>query len=230
LGLDIVEMILEIEDEFDIRFVEAELQEVETVWDLHLLVCGKLGIEAYRRPQARGCPSSRAFYRLRSAMVETLGVPRRSIAPRTRLTDIPRLFRRWRQVGQKARLRFPARAVNVYQCAPALLFVLAAGSLWAVAGSLLLAGLTALAVLIGLGIIAARDPGVLADPISSDATMREFTERVMARNPHDFADSATDIRSGGVWEHLVKIVQDNSGHDRARIIPEARFEEDLGMG
>jgi len=230
LGLEIVEMIMAIEDEFDIRFVEAELQQVETVRDLHLLVCRELGIEACRRPQAHGCPSSRAFYRLRSAMVETLGVPRRSIAPATRLTDIPGLFRRWRQVRRNVQLCLPPKAFNVYRCMPPLLFALIAGLTWALTGSLALVGLTALPVLIGLGILATRDPGVLADPVSSDATMRQLTERVMARNPRIFADSAAGIRPGSVWQRLVTIVHQETGIDRARIIPEARFVQDLGMG
>ncbi len=57
MGLAVVEMIMAIEDEFGIELEEDEVQPIETIWEMHELVCRKLSVTPRRSdgdPQPAG--------------------------------------------------------------------------------------------------------------------------------------------------------------------------------
>ena len=80
MGLDYVELILAVEDSFQIHIADEEANAVSTVGDLHKLVVAKLQGQDTKR-----CLTSAAFYRTRRGIVETLAIDRRKIKPRRRL-------------------------------------------------------------------------------------------------------------------------------------------------
>jgi hypothetical protein len=76
MGLEGVELILAVEDEFGIRVPEECAQEMETVRDLYDFIVDTL---VSTRPGV--CPSMFVFYRMRRALADRLGIDRRSITP-----------------------------------------------------------------------------------------------------------------------------------------------------
>jgi acyl carrier protein len=106
MELDGVEVILRIEDEFSISISDDEVGATRTVGDLCDLVIGKLDGSA-------SCASSKAFYRTRKAIVDTLGLPRRSVRPSTWLEPLlpqPTRIKRWKEIAARSQLEFPRLA------------------------------------------------------------------------------------------------------------------------
>lgn len=82
MGLDSVELVMEVEDEFRIRLPDAECEKVRTVADIAALVISKL-------PRSDGvCASARTFYSLRRQIVRLTDLSRRDIRPGVQLTAL----------------------------------------------------------------------------------------------------------------------------------------------
>lgn len=94
MGLDAVELVMEVEDRFNVKLADSECSRVRTVADLAALVISRL-------PRPSGiCPTARTFFELRSQMVNGAGVERRLVRPKARLeTLFPSGLRRpWRML------------------------------------------------------------------------------------------------------------------------------------
>jgi hypothetical protein len=106
MGLDAVELILAVEDGFQIHIEDAEAGRVVTVGDLYQLVVSKLSSGTSKR-----CLTSAVFYRTRRRIVSVLGVDRREIRPCTSLEALlPEASRRnlWFALEEAMGLRLPA--------------------------------------------------------------------------------------------------------------------------
>jgi acyl carrier protein len=117
MGLDTVELVMEVEDEFGMSIPDADAELIQTVGQLHAYVCQRL------RPRGETvCPTARAFYRFRRALLARQPVPRRCVRPSSRVSRLlPEECRdRWAAVaeevglagaysfGGRAPVRFPA--------------------------------------------------------------------------------------------------------------------------
>jgi acyl carrier protein len=102
MGLDAVELVMEVEDRFNVKLADSECARVRTVADLAALVISRL-------PRPSGfCPTARTFFELRSQMVNGAAVERRLVRPKARLEALfPSGLRRpWRML-RKANPRLP---------------------------------------------------------------------------------------------------------------------------
>ncbi len=81
MGLDSVELVMDVEDRFGIRLADHECSRVRTVADLAALVIARLprGTEV--------CPSAQAFYRVRRLLLWHKPLARSAIRPSTRLEE-----------------------------------------------------------------------------------------------------------------------------------------------
>lgn len=77
MGLDGVELVMDIEDEFGLTIPDDEAFRLETVGDVIDYIVARLRERA--GPPAGGCPSARTFYRLRAELAARLGVPRGAV-------------------------------------------------------------------------------------------------------------------------------------------------------
>ena len=105
MGLDGVELILAVEDAFQIHIADEEAGNVFTVGDLHNLVVSKLQGQDSKR-----CLTSAAFYRTRRGIIDMLGIDRREVRPATPLEVIlPRNSRRekWRRIQAAMKMKLP---------------------------------------------------------------------------------------------------------------------------
>lgn len=71
MGLDIVELIMRVEETFEIEIPDEEASELNTVGKLYQAILCRLGFEDLQR-----CPSSAVFYQARHALMQMSGVPR----------------------------------------------------------------------------------------------------------------------------------------------------------
>jgi hypothetical protein len=105
MGLDGVELIMELEERFGIELPDDELEGTLTIADLHRLIAGKL---AHR--EAWPCLTSVLFLRTRKALVDLTGADRRDISPRTDTAGLlPTQDRRatWDALGRALELKLP---------------------------------------------------------------------------------------------------------------------------
>jgi hypothetical protein len=113
VGLDIVEFVIATEQEFEIAFDDAELSRIRTVGEFHEIVLRELRLKP---PHGTGdlmpktvC-ASRAFYRLRKALIESGVARRKDVAPKAAFESlIPRENRRavWDEVAHLMRCKLP---------------------------------------------------------------------------------------------------------------------------
>ena len=90
MGLDAVEIVMEVEEAFDISLEDAEVEKITTPRDLINVVMSKVA-----QSDTSGCLTQRAFNRLRAALLDQLPLKRRDIAPKTRMADlVPRANRK----------------------------------------------------------------------------------------------------------------------------------------
>ena len=109
MGMEFEEIILGIEKEFKISITD---EEAEDIYELNL---GGLWNFIFQKISGRivvpgVCLSSRVFYKMRRAMVESLGMRRNSISPRNELEEMfPEYIRtfQWERLSSETGLRLP---------------------------------------------------------------------------------------------------------------------------
>jgi acyl carrier protein len=90
MGLDAIEITKPLEDAFDIRIEDTDVEKISTPRDLIELVMSKVA-----HADAAECLTQRAFNLLRAALLVQLPLKRRDIAPQVRMADlVPRTDRR----------------------------------------------------------------------------------------------------------------------------------------
>jgi len=105
MGLDVAEIVMTVENEFQIQIHDEALSHVHTVGDMSAYVAQAVGDST-----SRECPSLRVFLTLRRAMLQVLDVTRSDLRPSTPLTSIPRNLRAklWVCVADRTGYALPA--------------------------------------------------------------------------------------------------------------------------
>src|SRR5947207_2505256 len=110
MGLDIVEIIMEVEDTFEICIPNEDWAQIPTVGSLHEYILQQRCEQRRRFAANPTCPSLSAFIATRKAIVSVTGVERQSVRPTTNLSLLlPRRRRRsqWRKIAEAAHIRLP---------------------------------------------------------------------------------------------------------------------------
>ncbi len=232
MGLDTVELIMTVEDAFQIRLADEDVGAVVTAGDLHRLVLSKLPQDE----QSGDCLTSGVFYHLRRALIAETGAGRARIVPAAELDSLlppEDRRRRWRRVASKLDLRLPDLRQPVW--VQGLIFVagLALSSLpfaigaveisvpWVAAS--FIAGLILLVLL-----FKAAKP--LANAIPAEcATVGELVKMMVALNHGRLAGRARRWNRDEVWESLRRVIEQQTSVPRGEIKPETSFVADLRM-
>jgi acyl carrier protein len=235
MGMDIVEMIMEIEEEFGIQIPDRDAERIRTLGDLHQYLL------RWRGAVAEGaCLSSATFYRARRALCGLLGRERRSIAPCTPLEELlPASGRRrfwWHFQNAMAPFTIPELrrptwlSVALGACYAAWfvawLGVCLVGLLHSHPTLAITAGFAGGLALVFLAYLATR-------PLAVCAPLRCGTVGGLVRfvtGNRDRANAALRSRSEQeIWRRMCEIVSEHTGVDIARLKPETRFVDDLGV-
>ena len=247
MGLDSVEIILQIEESFNISVSDEEAASVRTVGQMYELILSKIRT-------IPDCMSSKTFYELRRSLTRILGIPRRSIRPATVLEEFfPLQGRRvlWQKFSDSCELEVPRlhysaaweqRFMTGSAIASALLLVVPGCLLHWFSGfhfpfqiSLVFYWIVAIflwIVLFGiLDIALIRACSFLRSELPA-VSMGNLTRVVLGMNDTlvQTREEEHDVMSTDqVWAKLVKIIQDQLQVEIDEIVPDARFVDDLGV-
>lgn len=226
MGLDAIEIILEVEDRFGITISDAEAEQVRTVGDLATLVNARIAAAHGLR-----CPSFKSFLHVRRFTREFLAQPRLRLRPSTAIAAIIPAGRRrelWRRLNEWLGVTTPPlhRPLPI-QIAIAVITLLALSAgiatMWVEEPFLILGFFAALALAILLYL--ATTPFCVIPP-NNLATFGDLTRRLTgltaSTNPPMSPDEA--------FAALREIIVDLLGVQPAQVVPEANFVKDLGMG
>ena len=227
MGLDAIELILRVEDTFQIHIENGEAERARTVGDLYNLVISKLqGRDSER------CLTSVAFYRTRRAIVDALGIDRRVIKPATPLDVIlPANSRRvkWRRIQKEMTLRLPDLrhpgwiVLGLLFVAVALAF--SAGIVGQIRGAWFIP-LFLLGLIIG-GFLIKLTPTLAIDFPNHEATVGDLSRDVLAVNHGRLVDEVGGWNKKDVWGTLCRVIVDELGVLPEDVTQEASFVDDL---
>ena len=231
MGLELVEIVMEVEETFGIVISDEAAPQLQTVGQFYDYI-----LDRRRQTQQQGCPTARMFREVRRVLMETASVPRQAIRPATEMTAILPLRMR-RRVWKRLQQEVPGRLRGLrlpFRLGP----VLAGGCL--VAGGITTAlivphvGVVHAMVLGGMAIVAmllvtffVTRPFALAFPLGV-ATVGDVALATLPRGYE--AAVKQQMTDEEVWEKLQKIVADILGVKVEKVTPSARFIEDLGAG
>lgn len=157
MGLDAVEIVMEVEDRFDVKISDEECEGVRTVADLAALVIKRL-------PRSEGpCPTAREFFAIRKLMVTHSGIERRRVRPKARLTEMfPGPARRPLWISLRVlddrlpQLKTSSRAASwlvLFAACAACAWFMATAALWGAQGPAVAIPASLLVFVIGAGVL-----------------------------------------------------------------------------
>lgn len=226
MGLDAIEIVLEVEDRFGITISDAESEQIRTVGDLAALVNARIAAASQLR-----CPSIKSFLRVRQYTRDFLTRPQLRLKPSTAIAAIIPFGRRremWRQLNAwLGDTTPPLRRPRPLQIAIAVISLLALATGIATAWIdkyFLVVGLLsaeALAIILYL----ATTPFCVVPPANL-ATFGDLTHRVTGLT----ASTNPPITPEEVFAALREIIVDTLGVKPEQVLPAANFVKDLGLG
>jgi acyl carrier protein len=241
MGLDVVALVMRTEDEFSITISDDEAAAAVTVGNLYRIVLAKLDVTP-------GCLTSKAFYRTRRALVDALGIPRRSIRPSTRLSPLlPDDTRRtqWDRIRNALGLAMPGLRIprdlkqDIYKrtfffgsLLAALACIVGLSLGWHVLVVFPLEFVLWFALAIAsMPIVVRLSIPRLATELPAD-TAGELAQIVLSLNQDRFqpAQGTEEQTDEDVWRRLVDVVCNQLQIEREEVVPNARFVDDLGVG
>jgi acyl carrier protein len=231
MGLDTVELVMEIEDAFDISIPDDQASKMLTVGDVYEFILEKTADSTLR---SSTCLTAVAFYDLRRH-VRSLGLSHSEIRPKTKLDHvIPLIGRRtyWRTLSSRMDLRFPRLGrpswLALLNCM--LVAIVASASFLGFADQSLAAGFfaaTVFGVTSSAMLIFLTKPFAIY-PTATCSTIRDLVTTLVAINYNTLAIRYSTRNPTDVWNALQLIVAEQLGVDRSAVVPHARFVQDLG--
>lgn len=234
MGLDAVEIVMAIEDAFDIRIEDSEAEQLITPRDVINLVALKTSLS-----QAKDCLTQRAFNRLRSGLVRHGGQKRAEIKPKAKVGEL--ISRRSRRqvvrlilddVGVATDPRFvrPGWLIGLI-CFGSLAIGISVVFLFRSWGTLIdnpiviVPFIAVVSAWLALRLTA----GMRYELDSSVATIGGLSRWLAARGPSFIAVEPGKWSREQIVERVREIVVDQLGCEKA-YREDARFVQDLGVG
>lgn len=234
MGLDAVELVMDIEEAFDIQIPDERAAEIVTVGQLYDLI-----LEACPARRRDGmCMSAATFRLIRRAMQSELGLDVRRLRPRDTVDSVfppDRRQQAWSRLSDTLNLRFPKLARPNWITALAAMAMLITGVGCGYLSYLLFGSAVALvfgaAATVVSGLILERATTVFAvSPRESFTTFRGLTGVVLAHNYATLSRRFNTWAPSDIWEALQTIITEQLGVKPELITPETSFVNDLGLG
>lgn len=237
MGLETVELVMDIEDRFGVSLPDDECEGVRTVADLAALVISKL-------PKATsGCPSARSFYHIRRLFMNQLRVERKAVTPKTRLDEIGLAHNRaaWNGLS-RVDPRMPARSlpgwlerVLFWSCVSGFIAILAISGLTTGFTSLGVGASLAIGIggLLFVGYHACVRPALLASMSvmpEGIITVGDLAKRIAFFELPPGTSGRSLIAQVNVLQTIREITSQQLGLPIDKVRPESDFVRDLGCG
>jgi acyl carrier protein len=231
VGLDTVEIVMEIEDAFSINIPDDEASRMVTVGDVFDYIVANTSVPT----QSAVCLSAIAFYSIRRAAM-TLGATKRLRPRDSTLTILPDSKRRryWAQLQERSELRLPPLRRPRWLVAICTLAVIACSGYFGVLAYQIndsqLAGLASAAA---IGSIVGAIAGWLTRPLAvypanNCITFRGLAESALGLNFKTLSERYNGANTSDIWIALRSIIVEQLGVSPGEVKPAARFVNDLG--
>jgi acyl carrier protein len=232
MGLDYVELVLEVENAFGFSVPDEDVAGLDTVGKLHDYVlahrfCSKQDV----------CLTSMTFYKLRRGLMSVLQIPRDSVRVSTELSAIiPKRRRRtWRALEKATGFRFPFLQRPTWFVRLAML----AAVVFGIAVPVLL-GIKpfrggVLSAIGMMGVFALIFFGRLTECFATEyppdlSTVGQLAKGILARNYQAIvAESKKSSNEAEVWDILRRIIGEQLGIPPDQLTKEANFVKDLNV-
>jgi acyl carrier protein len=234
MGLDSVELVMEVEEAFGIKISDERACEIRTVGDLYETI---LDLRRDSLSRKGICLSAATFYRIRRAVCAELGLNPKSVRPRTTLeSTITRRHRRpiWARLEAALKLKLPRLA------RPKWLVVVAVVVSGAMAGWIGLLGYRAwgadggaatfMVALFASTVVAAWATLPFETRFRPAFTTYGGLSRVVLA--HNYATLGTDLESWDateIWEAMKTVIVEQLEVKPEAVTRDARFVDDFGM-
>ena len=236
MGLDLVELVIEIEETFQIKVEDDQAARMRTVGDVADYIVARLPDRA-----SETCLSAAVFYRLRRSLTELVGANRRAVAPRVETASLLPIDRRrasWLQISTQLGWRFPPLERPAW-VTRLLTLVVVVGYLSTVMGLRWIDpvlrdhwGIAAVAA-IPAWILVARWCARFSRPLATVLprgceTLGGLSSRLLHLNLGTISRELDATDREIVWSVLRGLVVEALGVKPEQVTREARFVEDLG--
>ncbi|TWT78758.1 acyl carrier protein [Planctomycetes bacterium CA13] len=233
MGLDAVEILMEVEESFGITIPEDRASMVRTVGDLYAIVLEETS-DITR--DNTSCVTAATFYSLRRHLIPYVPNPSAirpttSVAESLRRRDRPRL---WAKLQYEMDLRFPPLQRPGWLRLLAVLITATIG--WLVLASSLISdrpGLTGIMTLLSV-VLAGLILAVVTKPFAictapSYSDYRGLVTQIVSLNYAKLSESSNTWNASDVWNVLQWIIVEQLGVKKQAVTLNANFVYDLGM-
>lgn len=230
MGLDVVELMMDVEETFHITIEDDDYEEIRTVGDLHDLILKRVDkVAAPEAQRDRICLTSATFLTVRRALVSLFEIPRAAIRPSSPIDHIfPRddRLKNWDRLRNTLDLKLPALQRPTWMvCAlVAVATISVAAALWLHPAGIV--GILALTVA-AVGLLALLTHPFATEPGPQFATVGDLTQTLLQRNYRALHTRHIGWGRERVWETLKVIIVEQLGVSPEDVRPDARFVDDL---
>lgn len=233
MGLDTVELVIDIEETFGITISDHEAADIVTVGQLCDFITARVPLVGGTQ-SARACLTSRAFYRLRQAFVHTVGVARENVQPAGDLALLlPWRHRRglWHNLQQSLELNLP-RLKRPPIVTGILMLAVFLGALCSAIGSVgagLVTSYIAFGMVFLLGGMAAYELSRPVAKVLPCRTVGELTTMIVVGNRAALVEKGIGWTAEDVFTTVRALIVDHFDVPQERVVREARIVADLGL-
>jgi acyl carrier protein len=239
MGLDAVELVMDVEEAFDIQIPDELAGEIRTVGDLYDVII-KLSPSPGIEESRERCLSAATFRLVRDAVRSELSLDAVRLRPRDFVDAVlPRTGRRqvWSRLQARLDMRLPSLVRPSWLTIVATASTVLTGSLvgcWAFrfAGSIAaILWAIAAAVVAGLALMKITEPFAVHTSAPFDS-FRSLTKVILAYNYSALCDrfNAQASSPADIWDALCVIIVEQLGVKPETVTRDALFVDDLGMG
>jgi acyl carrier protein len=231
MGLDTVELVMEIEDAFSIKIPDDEASRMVTVGDVFDYIVEKTSVPT----NSSVCLSGIAFYSLRRAAT-ALGATNRLRPKDSTLTFLPNSNRReyWAQLQDGSELKLPPLRrpnwlVTICMLVEIACSVLLGALVYQYTNSVVTAIVSAVAAVITIGLFAHWITRPFAVYLANNCTtLRGLAESAVGINFKALSEKYNGANKNDLWIALRSIIVEQLGVSPDEVKPTASFVKDLG--
>jgi acyl carrier protein len=231
MGLDLVELVMAIEEQFGISIPDQDAEKILTVGQCHDYIVSQLA--EHSSPAGAGCLSSTVFYRLRRGLMQECSVARTAIRPTESLTDLVPLQNRrrtWQRLAAAVSLQLPALRRPAWLETILVMLAIVGGITFLVssvqenwAGM----GIGAAGVLLSVAFWQISAPLAVCIPITCQ-TVRSAVITIMGTNMVQLRAAQANWNRQDTWSVLVALIVRQLNVRPEEVRPETNFVRDLG--
>jgi len=233
MGLDAVEIVMEVEESFGITIPEERAGNVRTVGDLYAIV---LDLTKDINRDNSVCVTASTFRSLRRHLIPYVSNARSIRPSRTIADSLPLRGRQrlWARLGHEMDLRMPPLQRPSWLALAAILLTVTAGGFCFVAfavdnkSSLGIVLALLMSGLVGLVLAALTKPFQLF-PASTFMDYRGLVTQIVALNYGKLSERQNSWNATDIWDVLQLIIVEQLGVKKKAVTPTANFIYDLGM-